>query len=140
MYNGGKFEAILAKRLSQFELHLGALASIPMLVQGFTIFENSILSRTQSVASITNNISNIEQAVGGLAARVAALEAGAASASSGSGSARSWNIFGQSDGSRATGSTAQDHLTTTGTQDVDLILSPAQRINMHEFHFASLSM
>ena len=99
-----KFEAILAKIFSRFEIHLGALASIPMLVQGFTRFENSILSHTQSVASITHNISNIEQAVGGLAARVAALEAGAASGLSGSGWARSWSRPGHSDGSTATGS------------------------------------
>ena len=85
-----KIEAIFAKICAQFDMHLGALASIPMLVQGFTRFENSILSPTQSVTTITNNIASVEQVVGGLAARVAALEAGAASASSVSGSARSW--------------------------------------------------
>ena len=88
----------------QFDVQFAALASIPMLVQGFTRIEKTILSLTQSVNSITNNISNIEQAVDGLAARVAALEAGAASASSGSYSAKSWNLLGQSDASRATGS------------------------------------
>ena len=39
-----RFEAILARKLSQIEASLGALASIRMLVQGFTRFENSILS------------------------------------------------------------------------------------------------
>ena len=78
--------------------------SIPMLVQGFTRFENSILSLSQSAASVTNKISNIEKSVDGLAARVAALEDTAASVSSGSGSARSWNVLGHSDGSTATGS------------------------------------
>ena len=97
-----KFEVMLTKRFAQFEVHFAALASIPILVQGFTRFGNSILSLTQSVASIINNISNIEQAVGGLAARVAALEAGALTASSGSGSASSWNLLGHSDGSTAT--------------------------------------
>ena len=95
---------MLTKRVDQFEAHCAALASTPMLVQGFSRFENSILSLTQSVASITNKISNIEQSVDGLAARVAALEAGAASTSSGSGSARSWNVLGHSDGSTAAGS------------------------------------
>ena len=92
-----KFETMLTKRLAQFEVHFAALASIPMLVQGFSRFENSLLSLTQSVASVTNKISNIEQSVDGLAARVAALEAGAASVSSGSDSARSWNVLGHSD-------------------------------------------
>ena len=67
-----KFEAMLTRRHAQFEVHFAALASIPMLVQGFTRFENSILSLTQSVASITNDISNVEHVVGGLAARVSA--------------------------------------------------------------------
>ena len=48
-----------------------SFASIPMLVQGLTRFENSILSFALSVASITNNISHFHEAVGGLAARVA---------------------------------------------------------------------
>ena len=61
-----RFEAILARRLSQSEVHFGALASIPMLVQGFTSFENSILSLTQSMATITNIVSSVEQVVGGL--------------------------------------------------------------------------
>ena len=83
-----KFEAF-AKKVDQFDLYLKSLAPIPMLVQGFTRFENSILSLTQSLATITNNIASVEQVVGGLAARVAALEAGAVSASSVSGSAGS---------------------------------------------------
>ena len=53
-----KFEVMLTKRLAQFEVHFAALASIPMLVQGFSRFENSVLSLTQSID--------------GLAARVAA--------------------------------------------------------------------
>ena len=44
-----KFEARLTERLAQFEVHFAALASIPMLVQGF-----------------------LTQSVDGLAARVAA--------------------------------------------------------------------
>ena len=76
-----KFEIMLTKILAQFEVHFGALASIPMIVQRFSRFENSILSLTQSEASLSNNIAKIEQAVGGLAA----LEASAAFASSGSG-------------------------------------------------------
>ena len=47
---------------------------------------------------------NVEQIVGSLAARVAALETTSASASSGSGSASTWNLLGQSDGSKAAGS------------------------------------
>ena len=92
----------LTSTQSQFEVHFAALASIPMPVQGFSRFENSIVSRTQLVASFINKISNIEQSVDGLAARVAALEAGAASVSSSSGSARSWNVLEHSDGSPAT--------------------------------------
>ena len=111
-----EFEIMLTRRLAQFEVHFAALASIPMPVQGFSRFENSILSLTQSVASITNKISNIEQSVDGLAARVAALEAGAASVSSGSGSARSWNVLGRSDGSTA----------------ADWILSQVPMMNKHE--------
>ena len=100
-----EIEIMLTKRLAQFEVHFEALASIPMLVQGFCRFDNSILSLTQSVASITNIILNIEQSVDGLEARDAALKAGAASVfSSGPGSARSWNVLGHSDGSTATGS------------------------------------
>ena len=53
------FKAMLTKRCAQFEVHFAPLASIPMLVQGLTRFQNSILSLTQSVASITNNISNV---------------------------------------------------------------------------------
>ena len=74
-----KFEAMLTKRLAQFEVHFAALASIPMLVQGFSRFESSTLSLTQSVASIANKTPNIEQSVDGLAARVAALETNATS-------------------------------------------------------------
>ena len=99
-----KFEAMLTKRLAQFEVNFAALASIPMLVQGFSRFESSTLSLTQSVASIANQIMNIDQSVDGLAARVEALETNATSVSSGSGSARSWNILGHSDGTTATGS------------------------------------
>ena len=84
--------------------HFLRLASIPVLVQGFTRFENSVLSLSQSVATITNKISSVEQVVGGLPARVAALEASAASASSVSGSAGSWPLPRQVDGSTATGS------------------------------------
>ena len=71
-----KFEVMVTKRLAQFEVHVAALSSIPMLVQGFTRLETNILSATQSVASITNNIFNIEQTVGGLAARVAGGQCG----------------------------------------------------------------
>ena len=99
-----KFEASLARKPSQFEAHLGALASISTLVQGFNRFENSILSLAKSVATITNKISSVEQVVGGLAARVAACKAGAASASSVSSSGRSWPSLGQVDASTAAGS------------------------------------
>ena len=51
-----KIEAILAKRFAQFDINLGALASIPMFVQGFSRFENSILPLSQSVATIANKI------------------------------------------------------------------------------------
>ena len=98
------FEVMLTKRLAHFQIHFAALVSIPMLVQGFTRFENTILSLAQSVAYITNKISNVDQAVDGVAVRVAALEVGAASASSGSGSESSWNVLGHGDGSTATGS------------------------------------
>ena len=79
--------------------YASALASIPMLVQGFSRFDNSIQSLSQSVATITKQIASVEQAVGGLAARIAALEAGAVSASSVSGSAGSWPLL---EGSTAT--------------------------------------
>ena len=118
---------MLTRRLAQFEVHFASLASMPMLVQGFSRLENSTLSLTQSVASITNKISNIEQSVDGVAARVAALEAGAASVSSGCDSARYRNVLGHSDGS-----TAQDHLMTTETQDADLMLHQTPLMNMRE--------
>ena len=79
------------------------LPSILMLVQGFSRFESSIQSLSQSVATITPKIASVEQIVGGLAARVAALEARAISASSVSGSAGSWPQLGQVEGSTATG-------------------------------------
>ena len=79
-----KFEAILTKRLAQFQVHFEALVSIPMLVQEFNRLENSILSPAHSVASVD-----------GLAARFDALETGAAFVSTGSGSAKSWNVLGQ---------------------------------------------
>ena len=107
-------------------VHFAALASIPMLAHGFTIFENNTLSLTQSVASTTNNILNVEQTVGALAARVAALEAGAASASSGSGSPSSWNLLEHSDGSTATvslGSHGQG--SSDDNKNIDLIPFPA---------------
>ena len=110
-----RFEAIFARKLSQFEVHLGALASIPMLVQAR--FENRFLSLTQLVAIITNKISSVEQVVGGLAARVAASEVGAVSPSSVPGSAGSWPLAGQVDGSTAAGS----HDPVSGIQDADLI-------------------
>ena len=77
-----RMEAILARKFSQIE---ASLASTPVLVQGFTRFENSVLSLTQSVATITNKSANVEQVVDSLAARVVALETSAASASSISG-------------------------------------------------------
>ena len=95
-----KFEAMLAKRFAQFEVHFAALASIPVLVQGCTGFENSILS----LHTISGLCHSHHFKWWCLAARVAAVEAGAASASSGSGSASSWNLLGSGDGSTATGS------------------------------------
>ena len=53
------------------EDHFAALASILMLVQGFSRFESSTLSLTRSVASIANK--DFEQCVDGLAARSAAF-------------------------------------------------------------------
>ena len=83
---------MLTKRFDQFEVHVAALASILMLVQGFTRFENNILSlHPNQWHLLQTTFQTFEQVVGGLAARAAALEAGAASASSGSGSANSWN-------------------------------------------------
>ena len=96
-----RIEAILARRFSQIE---ASLAEIPMFVQGFTRFENTVLSLTQSAAAITEKIASVEQVVGGLTARVAALETSAVSALGVSGSARSWPSPGQGDGSTATGS------------------------------------
>ena len=74
-----------------------------MLAQGFSRFESSFQSLSQSVATITTKIASVEQVVGGLAARVAAVEARAISASSVSGSAGSWPQLGQVEGSTATG-------------------------------------
>ena len=125
---------MLTKRFAQTGVHLAALASIPMLVQGFTRFENNILSLTQSVASITNNISNIEQAVGSLAARVAALEAGAASASSGSGSQTPGTCWYKAMDPQPLGDSspmAQCRLMTVEIRGADLILSQALKMNMH---------
>ena len=96
-----RIEAILARQFSQIE---ASLASIHMLDQGFTRFDNGILSLAQSEATITNKIANVEQVVHCLAARVVALETSAASASSISGSARSWPSPGRVDGSTAIGS------------------------------------
>ena len=90
------------------------------------------------VAICPAKISNVEQMVSSFAARVAALETLSASASSGSGLASSWNLLGHSDGSTATwslGFMARGRRTKTETQDADLILFPAQRMNMHEVPF-----
>ena len=97
------------------------------------------------MAAYSAKITSVEQIVSGLAARVATSDTSAASASSGSGSARSWNLLGQSDGSTATGSLGSP-VTTTETQDADLILSQALRMNMHEvpsyysFHVNSITL
>ena len=113
------------------EIHLGALASISMLVHGFSRFENSIQSLSQSVATITTQIASVEQVVGGLAARVAALEGGAVSASGVSGSAGSWPLL---EGSTATGS--QVLLTKTEKQDADSTKTQVQMMKMHEAPFS----
>ena len=68
-------------------------------------------------------------------ARVTTLETGAASGSSGLDSSGSWNVLGHSNGSTAaglSGPVAQGHLITIEIRDVDLILSEALRMNMHE--------
>ena len=48
-----RIDAILARRFSQIE---ATLAAIPMFVQGFTRFENTVLSLTQSAAAITEKL------------------------------------------------------------------------------------
>ena len=108
------------------------LASIPMLVQGFTRSKTiSCHLRNQCHPSHTTfQILNKPLAVP--QDRVAVLEAGAAAASSGARSARSWNILGRTDGSTATGSQVQDLLMTTGISDADLILSRTQMMKMLE--------
>ena len=107
------------------------LASISIFVQGFTRFESSILSLTQSAVTITNKIANVEQVVDILAARVVALETSAASASSISGSARSWPSPGPVDGSAATGShgpgSSDDNRNTR--RRLDTFSNPGFRVN-----------
>ena len=111
------------------------IAKLPLLMQSASRFENCVQTLSHTVASYDAKITKIEQIDSSLAARVTILERNATSVSSGSGSARSWNILGHSDGSTATGSSgsmARGRLTTTGTQDVDSIPFPVQRMNMHE--------
>ena len=138
-----KFEAMLTRRLAQFEVHFAAaLASIPMLVQGFSRFENNIMSLTQSVASVTNNISNIEQAVGGLAARAAAWRPVRPLAFA---APTRQDLRTYSDMVTApqplglSGPMAQGHLMTIGIRDVDLIYFQALKTNMHRVpsHYGS---
>ena len=88
----------------------------------------------------TTKITGIEQIVCSswlaFSARVAALEAGAASASSVSGSARQdLGIYLDKPTGPRRGPMAQDHVTTTGTQDADLILSLVQTMEILEVPF-----
>ena len=76
---------------------------LPLFLQNASRIENCFQTLSQTVAQ-TTKIARIEQIVGSLLARVTTLETGAASGSSDPDSARSWNIFGHSDGSTATGS------------------------------------
>ena len=80
-----KIEAILAKRFAQFDINLGALASIPMFVQASPDLKTVSCHSHNQWRPLQTRFASVEQVVGGLAARVAALEAGANSASSVSG-------------------------------------------------------
>ena len=120
-----KFEIMLTKRLAQYEVHFAALASIPMLVQGFSRFENSILALTQSVASnslLTVSVRPLFQVA------VARQDLGTY-----------LEIVMAPQPLGLLGPMAQDHLMTTGTQDADLILSQALMMNMRDvsFYFSS---
>ena len=91
--------------LPSFEVHFGALASTPKLIQGSTRLENSNLSLkticvqlSQTTFQVLNKPLAVSQLVSPL------LEACAASASSVSSSARSWLSTDKLDGSTATGS------------------------------------
>ena len=80
------------------------IVKLPLLMQSIFRFENCVQTLSQTVALYDSRITNIEQFVSSLAARVTTLEANATTVSSGSGSASSWNLFGHSDGSTASGS------------------------------------
>ena len=76
---------------------------LQLFLQNASRIENCVQTLSQTVASYTAKITSVGQIDSSVAARVATLETGAASASSGSGAARSWNLFGQADGSIAAG-------------------------------------
>ena len=108
-------------------------AMLPLLMQSTSSFEDYVQTLSQTVASYDATVTNVEQIIGSLAARVVKLEIHATTASSGCGSARSleftWPVMAPS------GPTLQHLQMTTGTQDVDLKLFPAQRMSMHEVPF-----
>ena len=86
------------------------------------------------MAAQTTKITNIGQIVGSFVARVTSLETNAASGSSVPDSARSWNIFGQSTGSTATGSLGPmtlGHHVTIVIRGVDQILLQFLKTNVH---------
>ena len=100
---------------------------------------NALVAKMALFAAVEQNVSTLTENVSSLTARTCQIEANATSVSSGSGWASSWNLFGQ----KATapqplgplGPMARGRLTTTETQDADLILSQAQTMNMHEVPF-----
>ena len=117
------------------EMFFLQIEKLPLLMQSVSRFGNCVQTLSPTVASYDARITNIEQLVNSLAARVTILETNAAFASSGSGSARSWNILGHCDGSTATrslGSHGPGSSDDIETRDVDLILSQALKMNMHE--------
>ena len=124
----------LARSVANYESHIQTITnSVVLLTSRLTIIEQIVNTFSTKMAAFAE----MEQNVSSLTPRICKIEASAASASSGSGSVSSWNLLGHSDGSTATGSIfshpmAQGLLTTTETQDVDLILSLALKMNMHE--------
>ena len=98
------------------------VAKLPLLMQSISRFESCVQTLSQTVASYDAKITNIEQIVGSLAAQVTTLE----TVSSGHSAPQPLS---------PSGPMARGLRMTTGTQNVDLILFPAQRMNMHEVPF-----
>ena len=95
---GTGFRASTMEKINEIYLQL------PLVMQNAARIENCVQTLAQTVAAQTTKITSIEQLVGSFVARVTSLETNAAYGSSSPDSARSWNMLGQRNGSKATGS------------------------------------